>query len=464
MSITSDPQADATIAAIAAALPLKPSNPQGTSEAAATSSPQIKPEHIPDVDNPTHDGATLPPMPTLPTMLPVPPMPAMPHPTASQRAMPKGPSPQKGSGQERFRQMISGRPLTTYPQLPGLQPPGTAQLLPSTGYYQGPASGPNGHVAPSRAASGNPSSLFFTDTSGGAGTSVEGLLVPSYKRITADKLGMSRADSQPPSYQSASATNKNNDGYSTADNNLFRTTHTSILSSECQSRRFNPQFTEWVGSNGKYYASVRLQNHTISDGRGYNNTMDAKQSLAKQAVDWIRANMRKEGAPTRAEVIAKEKQEMLNRERAGLERHNGGYGSSSSYGGTGGNGLANGGSGSNKAGYSHYSPGRDRASRGGGGGANGAVADHKKSEAHVLLAGIRSLYGHYRGPSEAVLADPVASRAYLQGFALGEKLRDSAVRAEGRRSRSPKAGGDPRSKRNYRERSATRRLDSSEHR
>ncbi|KAK8004631.1 hypothetical protein PG989_004350 [Apiospora arundinis] len=432
MATTSDPQADATIAAIAAALPQRPNNPMVASEDSAAS-PQIKPEHVPDADSPAHDRATLAPM---PSMLPVPPMS---HP-ATYRSKLNGPSPQKGSGQDRFRQMMSGRPFppappTIYPQLPGLKPPGTTQLTPAADFYQNSTNGGDG-----RAASVNPSPLFMVDTVG---------------RRSGN--GSSRAESQPaPAYNNAGTTVSNNDTNSNANNNaFFRTTQTSILSSECQSRRFNPQFTEWVGNDGFYYASVKLQDHCIADGRRYTSTNDAKQSLAKQAVQWIRANLPKDPIPTRAAAIAREKQAQLNRERADRDRHHGnGSGNGS------GNGLANGYGSGKSAGYSHYSPGRARTPRN-----NEAVADHKKkSEAQELFERIRAFCGSARGPSEEVLADPAASRAFLEGFALGEKLRESAVRAERRRSRSPKTGGDRNwGSRGYRERSAARRLNSEFH-
>ncbi|KAK6815707.1 hypothetical protein PG987_016473 [Apiospora arundinis] len=412
MATTSDPQADATIAAIAAALPQRPNNPMVASEDSAAS-PQIKPEHVPDADSPARDRTTLAPM---PPMLPVPPMS---HP-ATYRSKLNGPSPQKGSGQDRFRQMI--------PRAPRNSPP-------AADFYQNSTNGGDG-----RAASVNPSPLFMVDTVGHRSGN-----------------GSSRAESQPaPAYNNAGTTVSNNDTNSNANNNaFFRTTQTSILSSECQSRRFNPQFTEWVGNDGFYYASVKLQDHCIADGRRYTSTNDAKQSLAKQAVQWIRANLPKDPIPTRAAAIAREKQAQLNRERADRDRHHGnGSGNGS------GNGLANNYGSGKSAGYSHYSPGRARTPRN-----NEAVADHKKkSDAQEMIERIRAFCGSARGPSEEVLADPAASRAFLEGFALGEKLRESAVRAERRRSRSPKTGGDRNwGSRGYRERSAARRLNSEFH-
>ncbi|KAK8034013.1 hypothetical protein PG993_009008 [Apiospora rasikravindrae] len=82
-------------AAIAAALPQKPTNPQGALEVSA-GSPEIKPDPVPDTSTSSASDVAAPP--------------PMPH-TSSHRALRNGPSPQKGSGQDRFRQMISGQAI-----------------------------------------------------------------------------------------------------------------------------------------------------------------------------------------------------------------------------------------------------------------------------------------------------------------------------------------------------------------
>lgn len=404
-----------------------------------SASPQIKSERVPDVGIPLGSNhATLPPMPPVPPMTPLPPMPR----SCSHRALLNGPSPEKGSGQERFRQMISGQaigktfttPPATYPQLPGLKPTSSAD------YYPTPMNGTDG-----RAASVNPSSQFFTAATG-------------YGKDP----GASRSESMPAPPRDLNTTTNNGTSSSsssgTTNKGVIRTTYSSILSSECQSRHFNPAFTEWEASPGKFYAKVRIQDHTITDARAYRSASDAKQSLAKQAIDWIRANLPKDGLPTRAAHEASLKQAQMNRERGDRVRFTDSYYDTGSRSGNGNglaNGLANGYGSGGGNGYSHYSPSKDRAPRQ----QDEAVADRKKCNRLDLLECIRSLYGHGRGPSEAVLADPAAARAFLEGFALGDRLRESAVRAERRRSRSPKAGGDRRSGRDYRERSAVARPD-----
>ncbi|KAK7936132.1 hypothetical protein PG985_001627 [Apiospora marii] len=433
MAAISDAQVDAILAAVAtpADLPQRLSNPQA--------SPQIKRERVADAGGSLGSNTTTLPPP------PPPPMSPMPRRSCSQRALFNGPSPEKGSGQERFRQMMSGQaiaktfttPPATYPQLPGLKPQGT-QLPTAADYYPTPMNGTDG-----RAVSVNPSSQLFTAATG-------------YGKDS----GTSRSESMPAPQRDTSTNNGTSSSNSSTNKGVFRTTYSSLLSSECQSRRFNPAFTEWEGSPGKFYAKVRIQDHTITDARAYRNAMEAKQALAKQAVQWIRDNLPKDEIPTRAAQEANLKQAQINRARADRVRSNESYydtGARSVHGNGNGlaNGLANGYGSGGGNGYSHYSPSKDRPSRPQG----GAVADYKKSDRQNLLEQIRSLYGNGRGPSDAVLADPAAARAFLEGFALGDRLRESAARAERRRSRSPKAGGDRRPGRDYRERSAAARPD-----
>lgn len=407
---------------------------------AIAASPQIKPERVPDADVALGSNhATLPPPPP-------PPISPMPRSSCSQRALFNGPSPQKGSGQERFRQLMSGQaigktfttPPATYPKLPGYTPAQGGHLTTIADYYPTPMNGTDG-----RAVSVNPSSQVSTAATG-------------YGKDS----GTLRSESMPAPQRDPATNNGTSSSNSATNKGVFRTTYSSLLSSECQSRRFNPAFTEWEGTPGKFYAKVRIQDHTITDARAYRSAMEAKQSLAKQAIQWIRANLPKDGLPTRASQEASLKQAQINRERAERVRSSEIYYDTGARSGNGGGnglatGLANGYGSGGGNGYSHYSPSKDRASRPQG----GAVADYKKNDRQNLLDQIRSLYGHGRGPSDAVLADPAAARAFLEGFALGDRLRESAARAERRRSRSPKAGGDRRSGRDYRERSAAARPD-----
>lgn len=159
-------------------------------------------------------------------------------------------------------------------------------------------------------------------------------------------------------------------------------TWTSQLSAECQKRHFNPQFKEWINSDGTFQCSVELRGITLNDSRTWRSAVDAKQALARRAVEHIRktpvigvSNRERE----RAQVKAEEKARSQTKSQT--------------------------------------------------------VAAEQEEERR-LLTKVQRLYGTGPGPSENILGNPVASRAFLEGFALGSKLRDS-VRNQRRRSRSP---------------------------
>lgn len=168
-------------------------------------------------------------------------------------------------------------------------------------------------------------------------------------------------------------------GVATLSNAMIGPTWTSQLSAECQRRHFNPQFKEWSNADGTFQCSVELQGVTLSDSRTWRFPADAKQALARRAVDYIRQTPVHGGLSIRererAQVIAEEKSK------------------------------------------------------------NQAIVAEQQEERR-LLDKIQKLYGMGAGPSESVMANPAASRAFLEGFALGSKLRDSS-RSQRRRSRSP---------------------------
>ncbi|KAK7968029.1 uncharacterized protein PG986_002306 [Apiospora aurea] len=422
------------VSANAAALPQKPSNPQGVLEG-STGSPQIKPDPVPDtVTSSASDVAAPPPI----------------SHSSSRRALRDGPSPQKGSGQDRFRQMITGQavgkalplgPPTMYPQLPGLNAQG-AQVA---AYYPGLSLVKAADT--SRTASVNP-------------PRAESMPAP-HRNAAGVNLGVNNGNS---GTNGGGGDSRGIILKTTNSGRVVRHSDTATLSLECQARRFNPQFKEW-GKDGMYYAKVKLLDHIIHDGRAHETTTEAKQAVAKQAIAWIRAHMPKDATQSHtAAAAAIVKQEQASR---GQPSNGFYYDTGAGNGNTNGNGTGTGNGGSGGGfGASHYSPSsRGRSYRPAAEG-RAAAADHKKGsgdEHRELLERIRSLYGHARGPSEAVLGDPAAARGFLEGFALGDRLRESAGRAERRRSRSPKGARDDRDRRSgrdyYRERSAARRAD-----
>jgi hypothetical protein len=195
--------------------------------------------------------------------------------------------------------------------------------------------------------------------------------------------------------------------------------------------------TEWITPDGHFRASVNLQSLIMHDSRNYKNAVDAKQSLAKRAVEHVRKLEVPPGSSNKAAERARFGHEvMANRER--------GFGRKPPF---------------------KKEPNESKPEPRGGG---SAVQD-RREEDRRLIERIKSLYGRSDGPSESILADPVASRAFLEGFALGGKLRESSSRSrdsEQRRSRSPgrdRHGNDRRSSpidsgnRAHRERSFPRR-------
>ena len=61
--------------------------------------------------------------------------------------------------------------------------------------------------------------------------------------------------------------------------------YTAVLSKECQKRKFNPHFNGWVTEDGRYKCSVRLNgDNTLKDSRSFASPTEAKQAIAKRAV------------------------------------------------------------------------------------------------------------------------------------------------------------------------------------
>lgn len=185
-----------------------------------------------------------------------------------------------------------------------------------------------------------------------------------------------------------------------------KTTYTAILSSECQKRRFNPQFIEWQTPEGLYQASVNLNGKKLIDSRTFRTATDAKQALARRAIEHVRTLPIPAGLPNRASEIAKEKQEQMDRERQKeplCPANNGRV-------------------------YPDEHRVRSHSSTNG--------IDHR-SEDKRLLERLQAKFGRVSTPQQSILEDPLASRAFLEGFALGSRLHDAARNGERRRSQSP---------------------------
>jgi hypothetical protein len=377
--------------------------------------------------------------------------------------MNSGPSPEKGSGQDRFRQMIQG-PGSVYslPTKTKFPNPGNpfssgdiapSPVLGSGSYYSKKAPCVSAYLRLLISFKADPAtySSFQKDMYGESDPTHRVAVNPAIYPFIGMSSAMSSLVPQPPffpmpqngGYSSSSTTASNNVGgvdtgridanrsgnsaggshnSGSRDNNS--PTWTSILSAECQRRRFNPQFTEWITSEGGYKTTVNLNGQVMHDSRVYSTACEAKQAMAKRAIDYVRTLKVPENSSIKATERAKTEQEIMNRGRGGRRPT------------------------PFKKGPEHpYSPAP----------ITGPVPDSvkakpeprvhsipedvraKREEDRRLLEKIQSLYGHSAGPNEVILGDPLAARAFLEGFALGGKLRESsrAVGGGQRRSRSP---------------------------
>lgn len=185
-----------------------------------------------------------------------------------------------------------------------------------------------------------------------------------------------------------------------------KTTYTAILSSECQKRRFNPQFIEWQTPEGLFQASVNLNGKKLIDSRTFRTASDAKQALARRAVEHVRTLPIPAGLPNRASEIAKEKQEQMDRERQKEPLR--------------------------PADKGRVYPDEHRVR-------SHSIANgiDQHTDDKRLIERLQAKFGRFPAPQKSIMEDPLASRAFLEGFALGSRLDDAARKGERRRSQSP---------------------------
>ncbi|KAI1761753.1 hypothetical protein GGR53DRAFT_533206 [Hypoxylon sp. FL1150] len=337
--------------------------------------------------------------------------------------------PEKGSGQDRFRQL-----------LPSFNPWGVhrrsmmAQMIPSSALTPAapvaPAAPtlpgfPPEHNAPfptyGMRMSVQPTGLF----GGNVGKGVARFDPPRVKvpQIEVPQAEVPRVDA--PQFQ--------------------RPTNSCKLSRECQKRSFNPTFHGWSTEDGKFKCSVTVKDKVIYDSASYRSTVDAKEAIAKQALHVVRkmplphgANKSKaayeghqqlksgtvigssppKSAPKRRES-ALELGEIKQETRGGRHttpdtksdlRHDGGR---------------------PREDNSHRDRIQPPSSRYlpdyyNGPSFNAQAVDHyrtppRNEEYRILMNRVQSMFGNWDGPSQQVLNDPVACQAYLQGFAVGSR-------------------------------------------
>ncbi|RYP16113.1 hypothetical protein DL765_005314 [Monosporascus sp. GIB2] len=317
----------------------------------------------------------------------------------------KGPSPEKGSGQDRFRQMMMNAPGLTSTS----GPLASYAMAPAPAHGRAPPTS-IAHYSIGYSAPSHPVSTVYHSA-------------PGLSRLLPMPTQVKTEGTMPDGSGNGTGrvANAGDDWRPSAPSS------TAILSTECQKRRFNPQFTEWVTRDGRYMCSVYLNGITLHDSRTFGTALEAKQSLAKRAV----AEVKKFPCPDPAVKAAEKAAKAAAWESSKNEAPQGGR-----YGG-----------------QVKSKPRDDRHRHSAIPQGIGPVRNHyatdphtRRSEASHLVSRIQALYdGSGNGPSSFVLTDPLASRAFLEGFALGGKLHETANRPckpEQIRPRSPQAAID----------------------
>ncbi|TGJ79038.1 hypothetical protein E0Z10_g9727 [Xylaria hypoxylon] len=358
----------------------------------------------------------------------------------------RGPVPQKGSGQDRFRQLLEQKDC--------------ARL--TTADQSNPFAVP---VAPDHTAVGPP--LFTlraaTFTCPSSQEMDRAIVTPSEAKpemspaVKAELKDSSLIQSHPTAgeVRSQSGRRTGNVGAVTQNNPLA----TARLSAQCQLRHFNPKWHETSSPSG-FKCSVQLISKVIHGDHAYPTAYDAKQAVAEKALIHVRRLPCEDPAPKVAVKIrfGEQTDRSTDRNRSGRAQVKREPSANAGHAGFQGQ-------------YTYAAPAV----------ANAAACNwnaYGYNEHRALLHRIQSLFGG-AGPSPAVLSDPLAAQAFLQGLAVGTSVHaassgyDPYFEPQGRplpaisgeiyrpyeaRERSPA----PNVSRTYRDRSSPRRRTSYE--
>lgn len=178
---------------------------------------------------------------------------------------------------------------------------------------------------------------------------------------------------------------------------------TARLSAQCQLRHFNPKWKETSGPTG-FRCSVELQNKVIHGDRPYPTAYDAKQAVAEKALVHVR-RLPCEDPPEKVAAKVRNSEQtdrFVQANRLGRAQVKREPSANAGYAGSHGQ-------------YTYITP---------AGATAGAYnwAAYNYDDHRALLHHIQSSFGG-TGPSPAVLSDPVAAQAFLQGLALGTSIR-----------------------------------------
>ncbi|KAI1424482.1 hypothetical protein F5Y12DRAFT_715242 [Xylaria sp. FL1777] len=368
----------------------------------------------------------------------------------------RGPVPQKGSGQDRLRQQLLKE--NDYGRLTIVDQSNLFSVTPCTGTIQRLAVTPQ-RYSPDHSAVNPPLFTLRAATSATATSpstqemdrvittpsEIKGEMLPEVRRKAKDS---SLIQLLPKVGEAHSQSGRQTGGVATAR-----------LSAECQLRHFNPKWQETSGPYG-FKCSVQLMNKVVHGDRAHSTAYDAKQAVAEKALVQVRRLPCEDPAQKVAARLRSGEQtdRVSDRNRPGraaVKREPSANASHASFHGQ----------------YAYATPA----------GANAAAYNwntYGYTEPRALLHRIQSLFGG-AGPSPAVLSDPLAAQAFLQGLALGTSIHAASSAYEpyleprGRplpaisgeiyrpyepRERSPA----PDISRNYRDRSSPRRRTSYE--
>ncbi|KAI3318491.1 hypothetical protein HD806DRAFT_526219 [Xylariaceae sp. AK1471] len=443
--------------------------PSSSSAAPLTSNPQAA---IPEGLNTAKAIAlpTLPTLPTRPTLSAAPssvPSPVAPPPRISTKghtgpSLLRGPVPQKGSGQDRFRQLLENtnennppRLITAAQSSPFAVPTGTLlRPMAAPRYSPGVTSV---DPPPFTLCPVTPARPDSQDSGRATASNVTTEMLPAIKAESKD-TPLTKQLKQP------KLTNEVARGHKTPSSGgdiRYHPLATARLSAQCQLRHFNPKWHEKSGPKG-FTCSVQLVDKFIRTDRAYKTAYDAKQAAAEKALVYVCKLPCSDPSRSVATRIRTSGQthRIHERHRAGrapVKREPSAGASRAPF----------------HDAYTYAAPARANAPY-------NWNAFNYNQEQSALLHRIQSAFGG-AGPSPHVLADPLAAQAFLQGLAVGTSVRAASsaynpyVEPRGHlypsvtgdvyrpyeaRERSPAPNSN--SDRNYRDRSSPRRRTSLE--
>ncbi|KAI0014840.1 hypothetical protein F4780DRAFT_153273 [Xylariomycetidae sp. FL0641] len=373
-------------------------------------------------------GAVLPPPPALPST----PTFTSNFSAAKKHCLDNGPSPEKGSGQDRFRQLILSasnnnrrNTLKNAAPVPASPATATSTTLPR------PCPPGLSHYSPDLPAVNQPPFTLRTNGATQPGNmDYRSVTVPPHDTMASSSNMASTVKAESPKAQDKAGVSqgstlrsKGSQGVNTQGTappgtkpgpNYQTPPYTTQLSLECQKRRFNPHFSEWI-DDGAYKCSVDLDGRTLHDSHGFRSALEAKQSIAKKALVEVR---KMKIPPPKVAHDAK----FDDRQTWGANRSLDSFANSAPIKTENGQApYTSRAMASRENAYPYAAPVPSAVANNDYGYGYGGHYNQDQ-ERRRLVERIHRLYGQVEGPPpQYILGNPMASQAYLQGFALGQR-------------------------------------------